>query len=37
MRADVEESKNLKWITKSIENKGSKDDFLKKAGLYVVF
>jgi hypothetical protein len=37
MRADMEEAKKLSWITRSFDNSGSRDDFLKKAALYVVF
>jgi hypothetical protein len=37
MRADVEEAKKLKFITKSFVNAGTKEDFLKKAALYIVF
>ena len=37
MRADVEEAKRLPWITKSFVNGASKEDFLKKAALYIVF
>lgn len=38
MEADVEDAKNLKWLTKSFENKGTTSSaFLKKAALYIVF
>lgn len=37
MQADINEAKDLKWLTKIIENAGSKEDFIKKASLYVVF
>jgi hypothetical protein len=37
MKADVEEAKVLKWLTKTLVNEGSKEDFLKKAALYIVF
>lgn len=37
MKADIEEAKNLKWLTKTIQNGGSKEDFLKQAALYIVF
>jgi len=37
MVAEVSESKELKWITKSIENSGTREDFIKKAAIYIVF
>jgi len=37
MRADVEEAKKLPFITKIFENAGSREDFLKKTAVYVVF
>jgi hypothetical protein len=37
MVAEVKESKELKWITKSIENSGTREDFIKKAAIYIVF
>ena len=37
MRADVENAKNFKFLTKSFVNEGSIEDFLKKTTLYIVF
>jgi len=34
---DIEEAKKLKYITKSIENSGTKEEFMKNAAVYVVF
>lgn len=37
MLAEVEEAKKLPFITKIFESSGSKEDFLKKTALYIVF
>jgi hypothetical protein len=37
MVAEVKEAKELKWITKSLENNGTREDFIKKAAVYIVF
>jgi hypothetical protein len=37
MKADIAEAKNLKFLNKIIENGGKKEDFLKKAAVYIVF
>lgn len=37
MIAEVKDSKELKWITKSLENSGTTDEFIKKAAIFIVF
>ena len=37
MIADVQEAKELKFINMSFENSGSKEDFIKKVSIYIVF
>ena len=37
MKADVEEAKKLKFINKIFENGGTREEFVKKVALYIVF
>lgn len=37
MRADREEAEKLPFLKKVIVNDGSREDFIKKAGVFVVF
>ena len=37
MIGEVNDAKELKWITKSLENSGTREDFIKKAAIYIVF